>query len=153
MKRVLLTGMSGTGKSTMLRMLASDRIAVLELDDWMDESPMNSDRLIPVDRVKKFLQSHLDQHVVLAGCESNQRELYDMLDAVVLLTASPDTIRKRILERKENPFGKSAEEMEKILSDQQVVEPLLMKSCTFVLNTECPPGDVCREIIRKCGLE
>ena len=59
MKRVLLTGMSGTGKSTMLRMLASDRIAVLELDDWMDESPMNSDRLIPVDRVKKFLQSHL----------------------------------------------------------------------------------------------
>ena len=39
MKRVLLTGMSGTGKSTMLRMLASDRIAVLELDDWMDESP------------------------------------------------------------------------------------------------------------------
>ena len=147
-KRILLTGMSGTGKSTLLRQLASDQIATVDLDEpgWM-ETDSTGERLIRIDRVRSFLAENAHRHVVLAGCAINQRELYGDLDAVILLTAPLPVMRRRIQARTDNPFGKSIPEWQKSESDTKEVVPLLRRSCTLELNTDRPLSETVEAIL------
>ena len=74
MKRILLTGMSGVGKSTVLQRLAADGILCVDLDDgWMCD--VDSEPMINLPRVHHFIQAHQNESVVFAGCTMNQRKL------------------------------------------------------------------------------
>ena len=150
MKRILLTGMSGTGKSTALRHLRAEDTMVIDLDEseWVEADPLTGEQQFLSGPVIEYMRGHPDKHIVLAGCESNQWELYGELDAVILMTAPLPVMRERILRRTDNPYGKSSGEWARIVEDTQAVEPLLARHCTYVCQTDRPIQEVVEDIRR-----
>ena len=147
MKRMLLTGMSGVGKSTLARALRSERCLSVDLDEgWMLLRSPDGERIIDVPRVERLFDTCRNRHIVLAGTAVNQGELYGQLDEIIVLTAPLPVMRARIMRRTDNPFGKTQEEWAKIVRDKAEVEPLLLRGCTRVLQTDRPPAEVLRAL-------
>lgn len=142
MRTILLTGMSGVGKSAVLQRLATEGILCVDLDDgWTIETA--GERLIDLDAAWQFMRSHSSKPIVLAGCAVNQGKLG--ADCTVLLTASTGTMKARIAFR-ENPFGKAEASWRKILADKEEVEPLLRARCDLVIDTEQPLEETVRTV-------
>ncbi|HEY7148620.1 MAG TPA: AAA family ATPase, partial [Gaiellaceae bacterium] len=69
---VLVTGMSGTGKSAVLAELARRGHRVVDTDygDWVDES--GAERLWREDRIAALLDEQAGDTLFVAGCVANQ---------------------------------------------------------------------------------
>jgi broad-specificity NMP kinase len=145
---VLLTGMSGTGKSTVLGELASRGYRVVDLDDghWsvglLTADGSAIEQLWREDRVSELLASGPEAPQVVAGCASNQGRFYDRFAAVVLLSAPVDVLRERLATRDSNDFGKDPAELERILGDLATVEPLLRATSALEVDTTVPVSEV-----------
>jgi dephospho-CoA kinase len=144
---VLVTGMSGTGKSSALTELARRGHRVVDTDygDWIDRS---SEPLWREDRIEALLDEHGDAVLFIAGCVANQGAFYPRFDAVVLLTAPAEVILERVNTRETNDFGKTDEERERILRELAVVEPLLRRGATAEIDTRAPLAEVVDELER-----
>ncbi|MGC4940635.1 AAA family ATPase [Kribbella sp. DT2] len=141
MARILVTGMSGTGKSTVLRVLAGRGHKVVDTDagewcEWTTDEQGNREWGWRAEAINQLLDQHEDLFV--AGCESNQGEFYPRFDKVVLLSAPVEVMLQRIDQRKDNPYGKSAEERALVLMHLEVVEPLLRASADVEIDTSGP---------------
>jgi len=139
---VLVTGMSGTGKSSALAELARRGHEVVDTDygDWVEERP-GSERLWREDRIDELLV-HRDGVLFVAGCVANQGKFYPRFDAVVLLSAPADVILDRVATRETNDFGKNDAERARILGDLAAVEPLLRRGATAEIDTRAPFAEV-----------
>ena len=142
MARVLITGMSGTGKSTTIAALAERGYPAVETDDpgWcVPETSHDSEWLWDEPRMAKFLDAHGETHLFVSGCRPNQGRFYDRFDYVVLLTAPIEVMLKRVATRTTNPFGSSPEDRAKIILDTEEVEPLLRAGADVVIDTAATP--------------
>ncbi len=139
---VLVTGMSGTGKSSALAELARRGHEVVDTDygDWVEERP-GSERLWREDRIDELLV-HQDGVLFVAGCVANQGKFYPRFDAIVLLSAPADVILERVATRETNDFGKNDAERARILGDLAAVEPLLRRGATAEIDTQAPIAEV-----------
>ncbi len=144
MTRVLVTGMSGTGKSTVLAELARRGHRVVDTDDdgWADEvvTPDGSgvEQLWREDAMNALLEEDPDGVLVVSGCVRNQGSFYDRFDAVVLLSAPVDVLLARIASRDTNQFGTQPAERERILADLAAVQPLLRATSTAEIDATQP---------------
>ena len=139
---VLVTGMSGVGKSTVLAELAQRGYATVETDDgqWIeviDDEPLWRETLID-----ELLSQPRAAPLFVQGTVANQWRFYDRFDAVVLLTAPTDVVLNRLRRRTNNPFGKTADERARILADIAETEPLLRRSATHEIDTTRPLPEV-----------
>ncbi len=139
---VLVTGMSGTGKSSALAELARRGHQVVDTDygDWIEGRP-GSEPLWREDRIDELLR-HQDGVLFVAGCVANQGKFYPRFDAVVLLSAPADVIVERVATRVTNDFGKNDAERARILADLAAVEPLLRRGATAEIDTRAPIVEV-----------
>jgi dephospho-CoA kinase len=144
---VLVTGMSGTGKSSALAELARRGHRVVDTDygDWIEEG---SERFWREDRIDALLTEHDDGVLFISGCVPNQGKFYPRFDAVVLLSAPADVIVERVRTRDTNDYGKSDAERESILRDLAAVEPLLRTGATAEIDTRVSPAEVADELER-----
>ena len=148
MRRVLFTGMSGTGKSTLLAALHTDHNTVIDLDDgWMVWDEATGERGIDIERVLRLFQSEPNIDYYLAGTAANQGKLFLHLTAVITLTAPVEVMRSRILARTSNPFGKRETEWAQILQDREEIEPLLIRSSHYVCDTNRPLEQVVADVL------
>jgi dephospho-CoA kinase len=153
MSRVLVTGMSGTGKSSALAELARRGYRVVDTDDpgwseWVESSDDGRrERLWDEARMTELLRSDDDPTLFVQGCVRNQSEFYDRFDAVVLLSAPTEVILDRLAQRTTNDYGKSVVERDMILDDLAKVEPLLRASCTHELDVRLPLAEVVAGLI------
>jgi dephospho-CoA kinase len=137
MSRVLVTGMSGVGKSTLLEGLARRGYTVLDtdFDGWVladgrwDEARM-SDLL---DRVTS---------IVVSGTVENQVNFYDRFDHIVLLSAPIDTLLERVITRTSNPYGSRPEEQRELAHYVETVEPLLRQGASVELDGRAEPASL-----------
>ena len=138
MAKVLVTGMSGTGKSSVLRVLAErgHRVVDTDMDEWREwvDDGWNWRE----DAIDALLAGHDRGHLFVAGCHTNQGRFYDRFDEVVLLSAPAETLLARIDERSDNPYGKRADERELVLRHLEQVEPLLRATATVELDATAP---------------
>ncbi|WP_418004105.1 shikimate kinase [Mycobacterium sp. PDNC021] len=139
---ILVTGMSGVGKSTALAALAQRGYATVDTDDgpWIeviDGEPLWREPLID-----DLLNRWRDRPLFVQGTVANQWRFYHRLDAVVLLTAPTEVILDRLQRRTNNPFGKAADERARILADIAETEPLLRRSATHEIETTRPLSEV-----------
>jgi dephospho-CoA kinase len=145
---VLVTGMSGTGKSAALAGLAHRGHRVVDTDygGYSEEVPSTDlggrEQLWREDRIDALLDQHDDGVLFVAGCVANQRKFYPRFDAVVLLSAPRDVILERLTTRERNEFGKSDAERNRILHDLATVEPLLRALATAEIDTRAPLAEV-----------
>ena len=140
MARVLVTGMSGTGKSSALAELERRGHRVVDTDygGWGDpwDEPRMAALLAEDDPRTLFVQ----------GTVPNQGRFYDRFDAVVLRSAPADVLLERIASRTTNDYGKSAEERALVLEHLETVEPLLRAGCTHELDATRPLSEIVDEL-------
>ncbi len=154
---VLVTGMSGTGKSTALVELARRGHRVVDTDygGWSEEVPASEEReweqLWREDRIDQLLDAHDDGVLFVSGCVANQGKFYPRFDAVVLLSAPADVILGRVADRETNDFGKTDAERDLIMNDLATVEPLLRAGATAEIDTRAPLDEVVDELERIAG--
>jgi thymidylate kinase len=155
--KILVTGMSGTGKSSALSELRRRGYRVVETDDpgWREyrEDAGSADELHRgewlwvEERMSELLDSDDGRSLFVQGCVRNQSTFYDRFDAVVLLSAPADVILDRVDRRTTNSYGKAPVERAMILDDLANVEPLLRVSCTHELDASRPLEDVVADLI------
>ena len=156
---VLVTGMSGTGKSAALRELAARGHRVVDLDYGYcllvpdPEAPVGWQQLWDEQKVASLLDAHDDGALFLAGTVSNQAIFYDRFDAVVLLTAPVEVLLARIAERSDNPFGKDELGRATVLQHVETVEPLLQRGATHVVDAARPLAEVVADLEAMVGWE
>jgi dephospho-CoA kinase len=141
---VLVTGMSGTGKSTALDELGRRGFRVVDTDGlgWSEWAPATNEWLWRVDRIAELLASEESDVLYVSGCMSNQGKFYDRFDAVVLLSAPLDVILERVASRTTNDYGKAPGELDLIRFHLETVEPLLRATATHELDASKPLDDV-----------
>ena len=139
MARVLITGMSGVGKSSALAELAARGHDVVDTDDagWLDAA---GDLVTPA--LAALLARSRDAHLFVSATAANQGAFYDRFDAVVLLSAPIDVMLERIESRTTNDYGRSPAERALILEHLAIVEPLLRAGATHNIVTTMPLGEV-----------
>jgi len=145
---VLVTGMSGTGKSAALAELARRGHQVVDTDygEYSEEVPSSDaggwEQLWREDRIEALLNGHDRGVLFISGSVSNQGKFYPRFDAVVLLTAPANVILERVASRESNAFGKRDAERDRILYDLATVEPLLRAGATAEIDTRAPLDEV-----------
>lgn len=135
--RVLVTGMSGTGKSTVVAELRRRGLAALEADDSSVLGPDGRWHW-DVPAVRRLLDEHA--LVFVAGCSEEQRLF--RWDRTVVLTVPEDVLLTRLQTRTSNDHGRSPDERDQVLADLREVEPLLVAAADLVLDTRQPLVDV-----------
>jgi dephospho-CoA kinase len=157
MAAVLITGMSATGKSTVLAELERRGHAVVDTDagGWIETVRLADGSAEPMwreDRIAALLEEHAGTALFVAGCVANQGRFYPMFRAVVLLSVPQDVLVERLAARTTNDFGRSDEELARVLADLRNVEPLLRQGATTEIDTRRPLAEVADELERLAGI-
>jgi dephospho-CoA kinase len=137
-KRVLITGMSGTGKSSLLDELAARGHRTVDTDYGDYFHTVDGERLWREDRISALLDSTADEApgvLFVQGTTRNQGRFYPRFDHIVLLSAPPEILAERLAARTTNRYGKDPAELAETLQYQQTVEPLLRASATLEVVT------------------
>lgn len=159
MKRVLLTGMSGTGKSTVVRELDARGFRAIDLDsakwsEWVDvdgdgpEGPdAGRDWIWQEDRVRRLLSTDDAGVLFVSGCASNQGKFHPQFDHIILLSAPDHLIVERLASRTTNAYGKHPDELAQVLHYVLTIEPLLRRAASLEIDTSAPLPEVVNTIL------
>jgi broad-specificity NMP kinase len=156
--KTLLTGIAGTGKSTIIKALSERGIAAIDLHDvpdlffWQDKTTKekveytpgrpkewfaNVDRLCDINKLKEILNQYDD--VVVAGTTSgsNQKEFLSNFDKIILLQADSETLVHRMQTRtNKSGYGKSKGEQDDNIEWQKEYDPLLLSLGAIPVDTK-----------------
>ena len=148
MQRILLTGMSGVGKSTVAERLSDLGYKVVETDQGgYSVIDAHGYQHWDVDRVRELLATEDADVVFVVGSDDAQVLFYPDFDQIVLLRAPREIMVERLASRSNNPFGKSSEELAKILADLETFEPSMRRAATHEIDTSKPLHQVVDDIL------
>jgi shikimate kinase len=141
--RVLVTGMSGVGKSAVVRVLGEHGHRVVDTDTdewcrWVTLPDGSRDWVWREDAMAALLDRHPSGALFVAGCKTNQGAFYPRFEHVVLLSAPASVMLARITARTTNPYGQDPASWAQILRDLAEVEPLLRATATAELDASAP---------------
>ena len=151
MARLLLTGISGTGKSSVVAALGAHGIEAVDTDEdgWRRPpdrpaepgEPVQPDWGWDLERMAALLDAPRTEPLVVAGCHEDQGRFLDRFEHVVVVTAPWPVLEARLATRTTNAYGRRPEEREQIRGELQEVEPLLRRWATRVIDTGATPLD------------
>jgi len=144
-KRVLITGMSGTGKSSLLDELAARGYRTTDTDYGDYYETVNGELLWREDRIDALLSSAPDELagvLFVQGTTRNQVLFYPRFDHIVLLSAPAEVLTERLTTRTTNPYGKDPAERAEVLEYLRTVEPLLRAAASLEVVTTVPVARV-----------
>lgn len=155
--------MSGTGKSTVIKALASRGYKAVDADEGglsavvrvpADEPTgldPGYDWVWREDRIQDLLSTEDAGVLFLSGCAPNQGTFYPRFDHIILLTAPVDVIVERLTTRTNNPYGKRPEEIARALEMVRTIEPLLRRGAGYEIDTSVPLDEVVSAVLRIVG--
>ena len=140
--------MSGVGKSTVAARLARLGYKVVEMDHEgytvVDEE---GHQHWNVDRVRELLATDDADVLFIVGSDDAQVVFYPDFDHIVLLSAPREVMLERLATRTTNTYGKTSEELARILSDTQTYEPMIRRAATHEIDTSEPLDRVIDQIL------
>jgi dephospho-CoA kinase len=162
-KRILITGMSGTGKSSVIVELAARGYKAVDADspeysEWVevsgDTSALGSpewdarDWMWREDRVQALLSTEDADLLFVSGCAANMGKFLPQFDHIVLLSAPAEVIVERLATRTTNAYGKRPEEVARTLELMKSVEPRLRRVAGHGIDARAPLDEVAAELLR-----
>lgn len=153
-KRVLLTGMSGVGKSTLVDELVARGYRAVDVDQpgWSEHAP-DGDWVWCESRVQDLLETEKGTWLFVSGCAENQVKFHPQFDTIVLLSAPKEVVLERLAARTNNPYGKRPEEVAEVLGYMDIVEPRLRRVAHHEVVTSVPLTEIVAKVLRLVGAE
>ncbi|GAC1414402.1 MAG: hypothetical protein NVSMB66_7490 [Candidatus Doudnabacteria bacterium] len=169
-KSVLITGVSGAGKSSISQKLNDVGCEAYDLDDIpglfsmvhkktgniiIDPDDTNLEKLMETDWIcdKEMILSMISnqsaESAFYCGGASNLDELLPLFDAIILLKLDPEVMRQRLGNRTENDFGKTADVQSWIISEKEGWENSIQKKGAIVIDAHQSLNKVVKEILEK----
>lgn len=169
--KILITGVSGTGKSTIAKALKERGINAIDFADipnlcyWRDKTTkerveyitsedadlLNSrERVCDIDKMNEILNQYED--LIMTGVASNnQDEYFGLFDKVLLLQCNPETFVHR-LKTRASVFGKTQTEQNFIVEWQKWFDPKLISQGAIPINTEDSFDQTLNKILSEISL-
>jgi hypothetical protein len=144
--RVLVTGMSGTGKSAVAAELRGRGYAAFDADDDGFTSPAAGGTWAwRTGAIAHLLAGAGDGLIFFTGCSDEQAQF--RWDLTVVLTVPEAVLVERLATRSSNSYGRGAGELDRILADRATIEPLLIAAADLVVDTRQPLAAVVASIL------
>lgn len=168
MKKVFITGVSGTGKTTIANELHKKGLKVISLDEveglcfWKNkvtgikvdyEAVLNKEFIdaheweCDIELLKKMMSGNEDVYVL--GSASNQNDFLPFFTKILLLQCKPETFFKRIMQRTDNDFGKDEGAQQFILSWYKEFEDNLLQKGAIPIDVSNSLEKVVETILNK----
>lgn len=161
--KTLITGESGTGKTTLGRKLKEQGYDVIDIDEdgfcrWEHkvtravvdyEAVLNKEFLdahmwvCDIDKVKDV--SNRDSYII--GMPENLNELIDLVDKIILLECPPEIFIYRINMRSDNDFGKDESTQKEILNRYQTFNKEMIQKGADVVRTDTTIENVVAKVL------
>ena len=169
MNKIYITGISGTGKTTIaeeLKKLGYHTISIDETAGLCSWRNRNTDERITghVELNKEFTDTHkwicdmelLKEHmgtdseiVFVLGMASNRDEIASLFDKVLLLQCKPEIFLHRLNTRTNNSFGKDESIQNDMLEWYESFENKMLKNGAISVNTDRSIDEVVDDVINK----
>jgi len=162
-KRILVTGMSGTGKSSVIAELIARGYKAVDADspaysEWVevggDTSALGSpewgarDWVWREDRMQTLLSTEDADLLFVSGCAANMGKFLPQFDHVVLLSAPAEVIVERLATRTTNAYGKRPDEVARTLELIETIEPRLRRVAGHEIDASAPLDEVVATVVR-----
>lgn len=164
--KYLITGVAGTGKSTIAKELRTRGYAAFDTEtgfsyhinkkngeqsvypanpsiEWYDAHERVFDEKV----LKNLFKKHARETLFICSITSNQKKYYPQFDKIFLLTADDETLIKRIEQRTDNHFGKHPLELKRIIERRQAFDNELKAIDAVVIDSTKPIKKVVDEIL------
>lgn len=167
-KSILVTAVSGTGKSTVFKELITLGYTAYDIEENDNLFTMfnketgkvvgahNNDDLEVIkqnlwncdrNKMQKLINNEKSQLAFYCGAGSNLDEIYDLFDKVIVLQVSDETTIKRLKNRKPGEFGNTIDTQKWILSWKHKSEKTCIEKGGIPINAEASPGEVAEKVI------
>ncbi|MBP9852228.1 MAG: AAA family ATPase [Candidatus Pacebacteria bacterium] len=168
MNKFCITGISGTGKTTVSQLLNQKGYKSIDIDEvkglchWRNKETQEKARfytgigkdwleahewICDIEKLKQLINQN-NGPVVVIGMPTNQKEFYSLFDTIFLFQCSENTFIHRLNTRVNNDFGKDIEEQKIILNWYKDFEKEMLENGAIPINTEKPANEVAEEVIK-----
>lgn len=169
-KSILITGISGVGKSTVSNKLNALGYKAYDVDDipglcaMIDKKtgkPMvgyehdNLEKVVGMDwicdskKLKSIVVNESGELAFYCGISSNIDEVWPLFDLVILLKVGHETTRHRLTHRTDNDFGRTKEVQDWIMTWKDRWEADVEEKGAVVIDAHRSIDQVVEEIIEK----
>lgn len=160
--KIYVTGVSGTGKTSIARELNRRGIPAVDMDTichWEHRESREPAGWEPgktaewyeahgwicsIDDLKRFLAEN--ENAVALGLSSNQEDYVPLFDKVLVLRSKPEVIISRINARTENEYGKHPLEQQRILNWHKQFEEEMTAKGAIPIDADRSIAEVVDEI-------
>jgi shikimate kinase len=84
----------------------------------------------------------------IGGCAENMKQLFPLIEMVVLLSAPTQTLMERLESRPAGSYGNSADDRQRVRELISTVEPMLRRSAHHEIDTSGPVSATVDAILR-----
>lgn len=168
MKNYLITGVAGTGKSTIAKELRKRGYAAYDTEEgfsyyvdkrtgercayptqpsqeWYDQHERVFDEKV----LMNLLHKHTEEPLFIASITANQAKYYDQFEKIFLLTAPDDVITHRLGTRTNNYFGRHPLDLQRVIGRHQQFDDELKAIGAIPIDSTQPLDKVIDEILSK----